>query len=405
MSQEQCLHLAREMRTVTSLVTLSLGSNSRRVLVSSSNPEVYTALGSLAHLPRLRDVALFGLGLPDAAIMALSAELLRCASPAGLETVFLPKNNIGPEGMRHLASALRDIDAIRGCKGGGEASPEVGIPISSLILGGNALGDEGCAYAAQIVQRARELTALDLSANHLSASGCGALSAALLGPRRLALLDLHGNEGIGDEGVKRLVGVLKAHASLCELNLAGCNAGDSSAVALASVLSCLISLQRIDLSDNNIQDRGCQALAENLGDFPPSSSTTSSPCFSASSALITAYTPTRSQEPAGTASVLLRASVCGRGTESGIGDDRGSEAGGGGGSAGTGFKDDGGVSGGRRGQGGRADASVCPVLRELDLQRNPRISIQGHRALKRVAAARPLQVVLSFQFNFPGESA
>jgi hypothetical protein len=48
---------------------------------------------------------------------------------------------------------------------------------------------------------------------------------------------------------------------------------------------------------------------------------------------------------------------------------------------------------------------VCPVLRELDLQRNPRISIQGHRALKCLAAARPLQVVLSFQFNFPGESA
>jgi hypothetical protein len=45
------------------------------------------------------------------------------------------------------------------------------------------------------------------------------------------------------------------------------------------------------------------------------------------------------------------------------------------------------------------------VLRELDLQRNPRISIQGHRALKRLAAARPLQVLLSFQFNFPGESA
>ena len=61
MSQEQCLHLAREMRTITSLVTLSLGSSSRRVLASSSNPEVYTALESLAHLPRLRDVALFGL--------------------------------------------------------------------------------------------------------------------------------------------------------------------------------------------------------------------------------------------------------------------------------------------------------------------------------------------------------
>jgi hypothetical protein len=401
MSQEQCLHVAREMRTITSLVTLSLGSTSRRVLASfSANPEVYTALESLAHLPSLRDVALFGLGLPDAAIMALSAELLRCASPAGLETVFLPTNNIGPEGMRHLASALREIDAIRDCKGGGDASP-----ISSLILGGNALGDEGCAYAAQIVERARELTALDLSANHLSARGCGALSAALLGPRRLTLLDLHGNEGMGDEGVTRLVGALKPHASLCELNLAGCNAGDSSAVALASVLSCLISLQRIDLSDNNIQDRGCQALAENLGDFPPSSSFTTSPSSSAASALSTAYTPTRSREPAGTASVLPRASVCRRETKSGIVDDRGDEAGGGSGSAGAGFKGDGSGSVGSRGQRGSPDAGVCPVLRELDLQRNPRISIQGHRALKRLAAARPLQVLLSFQFNFPGESA
>ena len=174
-----------------------------------------------------------------------------------------------------------------------------------------------------------------------------------------------------------------------------CHSSPSPPWASASAYygSGLSSLESLDLSDNNIQDLGSQALADKLGGCcsAPSSTALSSFAFS--------QPPTGAQEPPGSGSSLAPARGCGLGRASGTGETSGVGVAGAGGSAGANGRQVG------SSYGNGAGARVCPALQELDLQRNPRIGDQGHRALERLAAVRPLSVTLSFQFNFPGDSA
>lgn len=109
---------------------------------------------------------------------------------------------------------------------------------------------------------------LQLANNRLTASGVSKLAEVLPNLEALETLELYNNPDIGQVGIERLAHALEVsrkHCCLSTLNVAICNVGDDGVKALSDVL-CKENqrITMLDVSDNNVSDRGAMALADSL---------------------------------------------------------------------------------------------------------------------------------------------
>jgi Ran GTPase-activating protein (RanGAP) involved in mRNA processing and transport len=172
-----------------------------------------------------------------------------------LTTLGLSNNNIGPEGAKAIADALKSGTAM----------------LSNLELGSNNIGPEG---AKAIVKSGTAiLKNLELYGNNIGDEGAIAIAKALQsGMAVLTTLWLHNNQ-IGDKGAKAIADALKSGTTmLTTLYLNNNGIGDDGAEAIAGALSLSNRwrsggpsvLTSLILWENNIGDEGAKAIAEAL---------------------------------------------------------------------------------------------------------------------------------------------
>jgi Ran GTPase-activating protein (RanGAP) involved in mRNA processing and transport len=205
---------------------------------------------ALVGAPRLAELRLVGTAtLPSTAVLPIASSLTRCKA---LTHVDLFGARIGATGVGLLCDAINV--SIGSCA------------LVQLGLRGNAIGVAGASHLAKLLgNRALRLRALNLAANSLRADGLRALAAALTDGVPLDSIDLSGNE-LGDAGVAQLASVLRG-GSLQRLSLALNNIGVNGARTLAAAIAARTvgdGLAALDLSWNLIGAEGVRHLAPAL---------------------------------------------------------------------------------------------------------------------------------------------
>ncbi|XP_076836638.1 ribonuclease inhibitor-like [Brachyhypopomus gauderio] len=206
-----------------------------------------------------------------------------------LEKLHLYKCSITEEGCAALCSALRS-----------NASSH----LRELNLNYNKPGDSGVKQLSALLEYPHcKLKTLHLSGCRITEEGCAALCSALRSnpSSHLRELNLNYNKP-GDSGVKQLSALLEdSHCALEKLHLSDCNIREEGCVALASALrsnpsshlrelnlnynepgdsgvkqlSALLedphcTLEKLDLSNCRIREEGCAALCSALRSNPSS---------------------------------------------------------------------------------------------------------------------------------------
>ena len=180
--------------------------------------------------------------LGDAGMRALTKALGR------VKTLFLSSNSIGGDGVKYLASALKQE-----CR------------LIDLNLSGNSIGDAGAAALAGVLA-ANTLRRLNLHSNRsISDIGVKRLCSALVSNTPLVVLNL-GNNQIGSRGLHHLCDVLEANGSLKSLDLERCNLRSDGMPRLGEALAANGALIHLALSRNSIGDRGVFALVQGLSE-------------------------------------------------------------------------------------------------------------------------------------------
>eukprot|EP00300_Choanocystis_sp_HF-7_P025979 c2840_g1_i1.p1 GENE.c2840_g1_i1~~c2840_g1_i1.p1 ORF type:complete len:314 (+),score=88.28 c2840_g1_i1:81-1022(+) len=135
--------------------------------------------------------------------------------------------------------------------------------LENLNLDVGNVGDEGVRALASALRTNTSLKTLSLASNHIGNSGAEALANVLRTNASLGWLSLSGNN-IGDEGARVLADALRTNASLKDLDLASNNVGDEGASTFADVLRTNTSLNWLNLSENRVGDLGGKALLHSL---------------------------------------------------------------------------------------------------------------------------------------------
>ena len=153
-------------------------------------------------------------------------------------------NNLGPEGIRHLAEALRG---------------NTRLTTLNLNLGLNNLGPEGIRHLADALQSNISLTILNLnlSTNNLGPEGIRYLAEALRSNTRLTTLNLNlGYNHLGPEGIRHLADVLRKNTTITHLNLSGISGGDNSIdIGMEAIINAMennYSITDVNIADNNV---------------------------------------------------------------------------------------------------------------------------------------------------------
>ncbi|MFF4895041.1 ribonuclease inhibitor [Streptomyces sp. NPDC001068] len=181
-----------------------------------------------------------------AAGAALIAEALG-AGPTPVRHLLLGTDALGDEGAAAVAGSGGEVETLYlGCNGitaGGacriadqlRASPQV---VTGVWLKRNPLGADGGRAAAELIESARSLRTLDLVQTGLDPAGTAVLADALLvaadGGRRIERLFVGGNP-LGEDGARALSAVV-AGGGVGELYVSAARLGDAGALLLADAL-------------------------------------------------------------------------------------------------------------------------------------------------------------------------
>ncbi|MEV0171582.1 ribonuclease inhibitor [Streptomyces sp. NPDC050803] len=203
---------------------------------------------------------------------ALVAEALS-QGPAPVRHLLLGTDALGDDGAAAVAGTGADVETLYlGCNGitsGGacriadqlRASPQV---VTGVWLKRNPLGSGGGRAAAELIESARSLRTLDLVQTGLDAAGAAALADALLTAaahgRRIERLFVGGNP-LGEAGAEPLAAVLAAGA-IDELYVSAARLGDAGALRLADALDRAPNgrLSRLSVASNGIGPRAAARL-------------------------------------------------------------------------------------------------------------------------------------------------
>ncbi|WP_367319549.1 ribonuclease inhibitor [Streptomyces sp. HUAS ZL42] len=213
------------------------------------------------------DLCKQGLGAQGAALVAEALS----QGPSPVRHLLLGTDALGDDGAATVAGTGADVETLYlGCNGitaGGacriadqlRASPQV---VTGVWLKRNPLGSGGGRAAAELLEAARSLRTLDLVQTGLDAAGATVLADALLAAavngRRIERLFVGGNP-LGEAGAEPLAAVIAAGA-IDELYVSAARLGDAGALRLASALERAPHgrLTRLSVASNGI---GAQAAA------------------------------------------------------------------------------------------------------------------------------------------------
>ncbi|KAM7419962.1 hypothetical protein PAMA_016866 [Pampus argenteus] len=195
----------------------------------------------------LRELDLSHNKFHDGGLKLLSAVLSKCS----LVTLRLGECGITEDGFKSLALAL-------------SSNPS---HLKNLDLSKNSLGGQAVAQLCSFLKHpVCQIERLWLFKTNLQKECAAALASALASnPSQLRELDLGGNN-LEDAGVTEISSLLK-NCKMDTLKLAGCRITGSGCAALASSLrSNPAHLRVLDLTRNDLQDRGVQLLSEFLAE-------------------------------------------------------------------------------------------------------------------------------------------
>ena len=157
---------------------------------------------------------------------------------AVLTKLFLCGNNIGDDGAKAIAEALK-IHAV----------------VTTLDLNSNNIGPVGAIAIAEALKVNAVLTELRLGSNWISDDGAKAITEALKVNAVVTTLFLSINS-IGDEGAKAIAEALKVNSVVTTLHLGQNQIGAKGAIAIAEALKVNTVLTKLRLGDNNMGDAG-----------------------------------------------------------------------------------------------------------------------------------------------------
>ena len=146
----------------------------------------------------------------------------------------------------------------------------IGILLTSLDLSNNRIGSTGCdtLLSSLALSLHAPLATLNLSSNLLSSDSCITLSRYLSSNPYLLHLDVSNNENIGNMGAEHLARSLTTASSLRWLGLSKCGLSDFGCLYLCSGLLCHPTLAALDLSENEVGERGLKELGRLLMSCP-----------------------------------------------------------------------------------------------------------------------------------------
>ncbi|WP_416977303.1 ribonuclease inhibitor [Streptomyces sp. T028] len=217
------------------------------------------------------DLCKQGLGAAGAALIA---EAL-ADGPTPVRHLLLGTDALGDDGAATVAGTGAPVETLYlGCNGitaGGacriadqlRASPQV---VTGVWLKRNPLGGGGGRAAAELIESARTLRTLDLVQTGLDPSGAARLADALLaaadGGRRIERLFAGGNP-LGEPGAEALAAVIAAGA-IDELYVSAARLGDAGALRLADALSRAPygRLTRLSVASNGIGPQAAARLVD-----------------------------------------------------------------------------------------------------------------------------------------------
>ncbi|TNN77894.1 NACHT, LRR and PYD domains-containing protein 12 [Liparis tanakae] len=223
---------------------------------------------------RLKTVRLPGCGITSHACEFLATALRRSLK---LQELDLSVNEIGDEGMKHLADGLRSpeckIETLRlsqcnieqkGCYHLASALQKNSTNVKVLDLSINMVGDKG---AIELFKKCdiSKLTKLEMYHCGLTVLSCRGIGEALkFENSNLAELNLS-NNNLKDAGFELICKGMYAWCSLEKLNLSNCSLTEDCCPELASGLASKESvIGELDLSGNNLQDKGVKKLCVGL---------------------------------------------------------------------------------------------------------------------------------------------
>lgn len=192
---------------------------------------------------------------------------------AGCDSLFMSTFPLQDDGALALSEALagnNKIEAINvfDCKltevGIKHLSSAFGPTLIALMLGKNAIGDEGAATLAEAFKRVPRLSVLDVSRSDIGYEGATALFMVLARHPVLSVLKLERNPSFGDEGAKELARALRANRELTIVDVSRCGITDVGARALLEALrdGAGPKLDVLGLQSNSISDE----LLTEIGD-------------------------------------------------------------------------------------------------------------------------------------------
>ena len=130
--------------------------------------------------------------------------------------------------------------------------------IKHLLLGTNAIGDDGAHALASVLADGHGLETVYLGCNRIGATGAGALADLLGADDTIRALWLKRNP-IGDEGVHRLAEALSRNRTLRTLDLVNTGVTEAGLAALAD-LGPRLGLERIFLGGNGLTEAAVPTL-------------------------------------------------------------------------------------------------------------------------------------------------
>jgi len=164
---------------------------------------------------------------------------------SSLKSLSIALNGLGTKGAAMLCRSLsRDETAIE-----------------ELNLYGNAIGDEGLSCVLYAFGR---LKALDIGRNEITSAGVSRLTESALVDLPLASLSLAENT-VGETGCAAVAPLLASGKSLARLSLSNCGVNDEGVKMLCLALQRNRVLFDVDLSANSLKSVGITSVSDMLG--------------------------------------------------------------------------------------------------------------------------------------------
>eukprot|EP00058_Branchiostoma_floridae_P021329 XP_002606819.1 hypothetical protein BRAFLDRAFT_82460 [Branchiostoma floridae] len=195
-----------------------------------------------------------------------------------LEELDLSTNsNLGDDGIEILQVGLSRIPHLAVLRLGGFGVGMTGVGMSSLAsymrhlaglreldISHNNIGDNGLEHLATTLHTLTAMQVLVLAWTGISATGMRKLVPALCQLTRMIKLDISCNMRIGDLGLECLVDILPHLTALKELKIRGTGITGRVISALVRALPHLVELQVLDVRDNNMGDSDILSMVQTL---------------------------------------------------------------------------------------------------------------------------------------------